>query len=40
MGGGVNGPTQPKDPYTIKRRKIEKRDHEYLAIFVRLENFF
>ena len=40
MGSDVNGPTQPKDPCTITRRKIEKRDNEYLAIFVCLENFF
>ena len=39
MGSDVNGPTQPKDPYIITRRKIEKRDYEYLAIFVCLENF-
>ena len=39
MGSDVNGPTQLKDPYIITRRKIEKRDHEYVAIFVCLENF-
>ena len=31
MGSDVNGPTQPKDSYIITRRKIEKRDHEYIC---------